>query len=81
MKSTKPYTIASIIFFLIPLFIYIIYGNIFNYSDTCQTTEQVIISGNSVNCLFVRFLTIFIPICLIIGFALLIYVSMKRIKK
>lgn len=81
MKSTKPYTIIGIIFFLIPVLIYIIYGNIFNYSDACQSEGQVIILGNTVSCLFVRFLMVFIPVCFIIGFVFLIYASMKRVKK
>lgn len=81
MKTTKPFTIIGIVFFLIPVLIYIIYGNIYVFSNDCQTAEQVIILGNTVSCLFVRFLTVFIPFCFIIGFTFLIYASMKRVKK
>ena len=81
MKSTKIYTIFAIIFFLIPLIIYVVYGNIYIVSELCQISNQVLTSGGYADCLLIRFLVIFIPICLIIGFALLIYASMKKIKK
>jgi uncharacterized protein YneF (UPF0154 family) len=72
--GTKPYLIAGIIFLIIPLIVFIIYGNIFQSYESCETST-------SQECINNRTLIIIIPLSLILGFASFIYASMKQLRK
>jgi len=72
--GTKPYLIAGIIFLITPLVIFIIYGNVFQSYNLCETSA-------SQECINNRALIIIIPLSLIFGFASFIYASIKKLGK